>query len=205
MPSFSHEREMRTLHRCQVIAGIDEAGRGPLAGPVYAAAVIIPPSHNPEWISSLDDSKKLSERKREELSERIKGDSALTWCISMATVEEIDEINILQATYLAMARAAQGLRTPPEFCLIDGRSVPDFLFPSTGLVKGDGKSYSIAAASILAKVARDKRMLEIAQAYPAYHFQKHKGYGTKLHLEAIDKHGVCPHHRKSFRPIRERL
>lgn len=205
MPSFEHENELRQYHQVVSIAGIDEAGRGPLAGPVFAAAVVIPEGYTPHWLESLDDSKKLSEKKREVLYSEIKNDPMLMWCIAQASVEEIDEINILQATYLAMARATKGLPSRPDHCLIDGRAVPRFPLPSTNLIKGDSKSYSIAAASILAKVARDHLMLEIAEAYPQYDFHKHKGYGTKRHLEQLDAHGASPHHRRSFRPVTEAL
>ena len=199
MPSFEHEVEVRRVNSCSLIAGIDEAGRGPLAGPVFAAAVVIPQGYEPDWLATLDDSKKLSEKKREKLYPEITKDPMILWKIAQASVEEIDEVNILQATYLAMSRAAEGVN--PEHCLIDGNKVPDFAFPSTNLVKGDSKSYSIAAASILAKVARDHLMMEVAERFPQYHFHKHKGYGTKLHLEALQEHGPCPYHRLSFAPV----
>lgn len=205
MPSFDYEIEARSEFHATRVAGIDEAGRGPLAGAVFAAAVIIPEGYDPDWLVGLDDSKKLSEKKREVLYEQIRNDAKIEWSIAEASVDEIDEVNILQATYLAMGRAAKGLKSVPEHCLIDGRPVPNFPFPSSGLVKGDAKSYSIAAASILAKVARDHVMLQIAKEYPEYHFHKHKGYGTKLHLEALKEHGVSPYHRRSFRPVAECL
>ena len=150
-------------------------------------------------LDSQIDSKKLSEKKREKLYPEITKDPMILWKIAQASVEEIDEVNILKATYLAMSRAAEGVN--PEHCLIDGNKVPDFAFPSTNLVKGDSKSYSIAAASILAKVARDHLMMEVAERFPQYHFHKHKGYGTKLHLEALQEHGPCPYHRLSFAPV----
>ena len=199
MPSFAPEEGVRAKYSS--IAGIDEAGRGPLAGPVFAAAVIFPANYNPEWLPLLDDSKKLSEKRREELFILIADDPKLYTAIEQATAKEIDEINILQATHLAMRRAAQALKQAPDFCLIDGLPVKEFPFPSNGLVKGDSKSYSIAAASILAKVARDHLMIDLAKRYPQYEFQRHKGYGTKIHLEALQAHGPCPEHRLSFRPV----
>lgn len=204
-PSFEHEDELRRTHQCQKVAGIDEAGRGPLAGPVFAAAVIIPEGYQTEWLFMLNDSKKLTEKKRELLYPLITEDPEIIWSIAQASEKEIDDINILKATHLAMARAAQTLSTTPAHCLIDGRPVPNFPLPSTGLVKGDSKSYSIAAASILAKVARDHLMMEIAKQYPQYSFHKHKGYGTKVHLEALEAHGPCNHHRLSFSPVQRAL
>ena len=201
MPDFSHESLIRQQYTCDVIAGIDEAGRGPLAGPVFAAAVVFPTQYTPEWLTRLNDSKKLSETRREELYELIREDTELVWCIAKASEEEIDQINILQATHLAMARAAKGITEEVSHCLIDGRPVPSFPFPSTSLVKGDSKSYSIAAASVLAKVARDHFMVDLAKQFPQYGFEKHKGYGTKAHIEALQVHGVCPHHRHSFAPV----
>lgn len=176
------------------ICGIDEAGRGPLAGPVYAAAVILPIDLE---IDGLNDSKKLSEKKREALFDII-CEKAISYSIGIATEEEIDEINILNATFLAMRRAVDGLHIKPDYALIDGNQHPGLSIADETVVKGDGKSMSIAAASILAKVSRDRFMLEIAQKYPEYCFEKHKGYGTKLHYEMIEKYGVSPVHRKSF-------
>lgn len=176
------------------ICGIDEAGRGPLAGPVYAAAVILPLDLE---IDGLNDSKKLSEKKREALFDII-CEKAISYSIGIATEEEIDEINILNATFLAMRRAVDGLHIKPDYALIDGNQHPGLSIDDETVVKGDGKSMSIAAASILAKVSRDRFMLEIAQKYPEYCFEKHKGYGTKLHYEMIEKYGVSPVHRKSF-------
>ncbi len=202
MPNLEYEKQIRkTIPSCVNIAGIDEAGRGPLAGPVFAASVILPKDYSPEWLSLLDDSKKLSEKKREYLYLHIKEDPKILWNIAQSSVAEIEKNNILQATYLAMARAAKGLPKAPDHCLIDGNPVPSFPFPSTNLIKGDGKSYSIAAASILAKVARDHYMVEIAEEFPQYGFHKHKGYGTKAHLEALHCHGASPHHRKTFAPV----
>lgn len=178
----------------KVICGIDEAGRGPLAGPVYAAAVILPFGLE---IDGLNDSKKLSEKKREQLFDII-CEKAVSYSIGIATEREIDEINILQATFLAMRRAVDGLDVKPDYALIDGNQHPNLSIPDETVVKGDGKSMSIAAASILAKVSRDRFMLEKAKEYPEYCFEKHKGYGTKLHYEMIEKYGVSDIHRKSF-------
>ncbi len=203
MPNFLHEQEIRD--RYSIIAGIDEAGRGPLAGPVHAAALIFPKNYTPSWLTLLNDSKKLSEPKREELYHFITKDQKLTWSVATASAQEIDKINILQATHLAMQRAVEGLEIKPDFCLIDGRPVKNFPYPSDGLIKGDSKSYSIAAASILAKVTRDHLMMELAEKYPHYEFHRHKGYGTKVHLEALQKYGPCPEHRLTFRPVQSAL
>ena len=178
----------------KTICGIDEAGRGPLAGPVYAAAVILPIDLE---IDGLNDSKKLTEKKREALFDII-CEKAISYSVGIATEEEIDEINILNATFLAMRRAVDGLSIKPDYALIDGNQHPKLSIPDETVVKGDGKSLSIAAASILAKVSRDRFMLEIAEKYPEYCFEKHKGYGTKLHYEMIEKYGVSPVHRRSF-------
>lgn len=177
-----------------LICGVDEAGRGPLAGPVCAAAVILP--RNIE-IPGLNDSKKLSEKKRESLFELIK-EKALSYGIAFATVEEIEELNILNATYLAMNRAIEKLDRVPELALIDGNRNTGINIESRCVIKGDARCADIAAASILAKVSRDRLMYEEAKKYPEYHFEKHKGYGTKLHYEAIREFGPCPIHRKSF-------
>lgn len=181
-----------------LIAGIDEAGRGPLAGPVSAAAVILPSDFSHEL---LDDSKKLTEQRREKLYDELTARQDIFWSLAYAEVDEIEQINILRATHAAMGRAAQSLSKKPDFCLIDGLPVPHFPLPSDGIVKGDGKSLSIAAASIIAKVSRDQLMLKYAEQYPEYGFERHKGYGTKLHLEALRKHGPCPIHRKTFAPV----
>jgi ribonuclease HII len=178
----------------QIICGVDEAGRGPLAGPVCAAAVILPPHAD---IPGLNDSKKLSDKRRRELFPVIK-ETAIAYGIGIATHEEIDEINILQATYLAMERAIQALSVKPELALIDGNRARDFGIPVETVVKGDSRSASIAAASILAKVTRDDMMLELADTYPQYGFEIHKGYGTKAHYAALDEHGISPIHRMSF-------
>ena len=179
----------------KTICGIDEAGRGPLAGPVYAAAVILPLGLE---ITGLNDSKKLSEKKREELFDVI-CEKAVDFSIGIADEKEIDEINILNATFLAMKRAVDGLKIKPDYALIDGNRYPRIGgVTEETIVKGDGKSMSVAAASILAKVSRDRYMLEIAEKYPQYCFEKHKGYGTMLHYEMLEKYGISPVHRKSF-------
>ena len=178
----------------KIICGVDEAGRGPLAGPVCAAAVILPPHAD---IPGLNDSKKLSDKRRRELYPVIK-EQALAYGIGFASHEEIDEINILQATYLAMERAIAQLHMKPELLLIDGNRAKDFGIPTQTVVKGDSLSASIAAASILAKVTRDDVMLELAKEYPDYGLEIHKGYGTIAHYAAIDEHGISPIHRKSF-------
>lgn len=177
-----------------VICGVDEAGRGPLAGPVFAAAVILPEGH---IIEGVNDSKKLSEKKREMLFDKII-EECVCYSIGTASEKEIDEINILQATYLAMKRAVDGLEIKPDYVLIDGNRMPPLDVPAETIVKGDGKSASIAAASIIAKVSRDRYMLELAKKYPQYEFEKHKGYGTKLHYEKIAEHGISDIHRRSF-------
>ena len=178
----------------KLICGVDEAGRGPLAGPVYAAAVILP--RNLE-IDGLNDSKKLSEKKREALYDEI-CQKAFCYGIARAEVEEIEELNILQATFLAMNRAISQLDIVPELALIDGNRNTGIEIASRCVIKGDSKCADIAAASILAKVSRDRYMLEMAEKYPQYYFEKHKGYGTKLHYEAIREHGPSPIHRMSF-------
>lgn len=180
------------------IAGVDEAGRGPLAGPVSAAAVILPPG----WrCAGLDDSKKLTAAKRERLFEVITTDASVFWAQAYAEPEEIDRLNILRATHAAMARAVKGLAAAVDHCLIDGLPVRDFPWPHDGIVKGDGKSLSIAAASIIAKVSRDRVMLDFAREFPQYGFERHMGYGTKEHLEALRLHGPCRIHRRSFQPV----
>ncbi len=177
-----------------LIAGVDEAGRGPLAGSVYAAAVILP---HGMMLEGLNDSKKISEKKREKLYEDIKA-NALCYCVATATAEEIDELNIRNATYVAMNRAIDGLLKKADFVLIDGDCIKDCPYPHECVVKGDAKSASIAAASILAKVERDRYMLEMAQKYPQYSFEKHKGYGTAVHIAALKEFGPCEIHRKTF-------
>lgn len=176
------------------VCGVDEAGRGPLAGPVCAAAVILKKGM---IIDGVNDSKKLTEKKREKLFDVIKSE-AVAYSIGWASVEEIEQMNILNASMLAMQRAVGGLPIAPDFALIDGNRTPELNVPCEAIVKGDAKSMSVAAASILAKVSRDRLMLEYAKEYPQYHFEKHKGYGTKVHNEAILEYGTCPIHRMSF-------
>lgn len=178
----------------RIICGVDEAGRGPLAGPVCAAAVILPPSAD---IPGLNDSKKLTDKRRRELFPIIK-EQAVAYGIGLASHEEIDEINILQATYLAMERALAQLTVKPELALIDGNRAKDFGIPVQTVVKGDSLSASIAAASILAKVTRDDLMMEAARVYPQYQFEVHKGYGTKAHYAALSEYGPSPIHRMTF-------
>ena len=178
----------------RIVCGVDEAGRGPLAGPVCAAAVILPPNID---IPGLNDSKKLTDKKRRELFPVIK-ETAIAYGIGYASHEEIDEINILQATYLAMERALAQLSVKPELALIDGNRARDFGLPVRTVVKGDSLSASIAAASVLAKVSRDDLMLQLAEEYPQYGFEIHKGYGTKAHYEALRAHGPSPVHRMTF-------
>lgn len=184
------------------VAGVDEAGRGPLAGPVSAAAVILPSEFAHDL---LDDSKKLTEKRRETLYDELTSCSEIIWGHSYAEEDEISEINILKATHTAMARAVKALTKLPDFCLIDGLDVPGFPVASMGIVKGDSKSLSIAAASIIAKVKRDRLMIQLAETYPEYGFEKHKGYGTKQHMEALRKHGPCPIHRRTFAPVADLL
>ena len=178
----------------KAVCGVDEAGRGPLAGPVFAAAVILPEGL---IIGGVTDSKKLTEKKREKLFDEIK-EKAVAYCIASASVEEIETLNILQADLLAMKRAVEGLSVSADFAMIDGNQVPQLTIPTEAIVKGDSKSESIAAASILAKVSRDRLMLELAKEYPQKEIKKHKGYGTKLHREAILEYGPCEIHRMSF-------
>ena len=193
MPDYSYEKAAETSG-FKLICGVDEAGRGPLAGPVFAAAVILP--ENCE-IEGLNDSKKLSEKKREALFDVIK-EKAISWSVASVDEKIIDEINILQATYLAMKNAVEGLDIPADYALIDGNRMPPIEINGETVIKGDAKSMSIAAASILAKVSRDRFMLELDKQYPQYQFAKHKGYGTKLHYEMLTEHGVSPCHRMSF-------
>ena len=184
-----------------LVAGVDEAGRGPLAGPVVAAAVILDELHP---ILGLADSKKLSSRRREQLFDEIRA-KALCCAVAQASVQEIDELNILQATLLAMRRAVEGLRLSPKLVLVDGNRLPVLPMRAEAIVKGDALVAAISAASILAKVTRDRWCVEVDQAYPQYGFAKHKGYGTALHLAALQAHGACPEHRTTFRPVTEVL
>lgn len=181
----------------QLIAGVDEVGRGPLAGPVVAAAVILDPN---QPIEGLTDSKKLTEKRREALAIEIR-EKALAWSLGRAEVSEIDEINILWASMLAMKRAVEGLSVAPEFVKIDGNRCPDLPYPMEAIVKGDLTEAEISAASIIAKVARDHEMMEMDIKYPGYGFAKHKGYSTKQHREALIKQGASPIHRLSFKPV----
>lgn len=192
MTLFEFDTEFRKQNG--IFCGVDEAGRGPLAGDVYAAAVILPEG---VVIEGINDSKKLSEKKRELLYDEII-EKADAYCVATASVEEIDELNILGATFLAMKRAVEGLGTKVGLALVDGNRTPALGCSVQTLIKGDGTSASIAAASILAKVERDRYMKKLAEDYPEYQFEKHKGYGTKLHNELILKYGASPVHRKTF-------
>lgn len=182
-----------------LIAGVDEAGRGPLAGPVIAAAVILDPSRP---ILGLADCKKLTAKQRERLFEEIRKNS-LAWAAARATVDEIDKINILQASLLAMKRAVGQLRVKPEHALIDGNICPELICPGTAIIGGDDIEPAISAASIVAKVLRDRIMVMLDKKYPVYGFAKHKGYSTKLHMDALKNHGPCRIHRRSFAPVAE--
>ena len=194
VPDYTYEIKARE-DGYSAVCGVDEAGRGPLAGPVFAAAVILP--NNCPVISGLNDSKKLSEKKREQLFDVITA-TATAYCVASASVEEIEQFNILQATYLAMKRAVDGLNMRADFAIVDGNRVPPLDIDCTTLVKGDTKSCTVAAASILAKVSRDRYICELDEKYPQYGFAKHKGYGTKQHTDAILQYGPCEIHRMSF-------
>jgi ribonuclease HII len=185
----------------RLVCGVDEAGRGPLAGAVYAAAVILDPARP---IPGIADSKTLSEKKRDALARAIK-ESALAWCVAYATVEEIDRINILQATLLAMKRAVEGLSHMPHQVLVDGLHCPKVAIPTQAVVKGDSSVLEIGAASILAKTARDEEMRRLDQEYPQYAFARHKGYPTAEHLALLEQHGACPMHRRSYAPVKNAL
>ncbi len=194
MPDYSFEKAANDSG-FKSICGVDEAGRGPLAGPVCAAAVILPEGLK---IDGLNDSKKLSEKKREQLYDIIT-EKAVAYCVAYGSLEEIEEYNILRATFLAMNRAIEGLNIKADFALIDGNKIPvGISVPAAAVVKGDQKSMSIAAASILAKVSRDRLLMEYDKKYPVYQFAKHKGYGTKLHTDLIKQYGPCEIHRLSF-------
>lgn len=197
MPTLDHENQLRASG-FQIVAGIDEAGRGPLAGPVCVAAVILPDDFTHPV---LNDSKQLNETKRERLYAEITTDSRIRWhCVSVEP-GEIDRINILQATWEGMRRAALGLTPKPDAALIDGKPVKQFPMHQVALVKGDSLSYSIAAASIIAKVTRDRLMVAMAEQHPEYGFEIHKGYPTPAHLAALKMHGPCVYHRRSFSPV----
>lgn len=197
MPDLSHELSLAE-EGFQRIAGIDEAGRGPLAGPVSVAAVVLPKNYSH---SVLNDSKQLSESQREDLYEEITGDERIDWASALVEAPEIDEINILKATWAGMRRAFLKLDPTADVALIDGKPIKGFPTEHRALVKGDSLSLSIAAASIIAKVERDRLMVEYAEKYPEYGFERHKGYGTKAHREALREHGPCPIHRRSFAPV----
>lgn len=191
------------------LAGVDEAGRGPLAGPVVAAAVVFDrvflEAEQYGCLGGVNDSKILTESQREDLYARITGGWPCVFGVGVAGTDEIDRLNILRATHLAMARALAAISPLPDFALVDGLPVPGLPCPSLSVVHGDGRSLSIAAASIIAKVTRDRTMMELDQRYPEYGFARHKGYGTKVHLQALLERGPCPEHRRSFRPVQEAL
>lgn len=194
MTLFEFDNEYRN-REIELLAGVDEAGRGPLAGPVYAAAVILPPDF---YLPEINDSKKLSEKKREKLFDVII-ENALAYGIASVSAKEIDEINILNAAMLAMKKAVEKMSLTPDLVLVDGNRTPKVDIPCEFVIKGDAKSQSIAAASILAKVARDRYLIdEMAKKYPEYEFEKHKAYPTKRHRELIEKFGTCPEHRLTF-------
>lgn len=197
MPSLDHENALRAAGY-RIVVGIDEAGRGPLAGPVSVAAVILPPDFDHDL---LNDSKQLTEKRRERLYEEITTREDIRWHAEMVGVGEIDRVNILQATWLGMRRCAQALTPRPDAALIDGRPVRNFPIHQVALVKGDSLSHSIAAASIIAKVRRDRLMVELAGRYPGYGFEVHKGYPTPAHQAALKRLGPCPEHRRSFAPV----
>lgn len=199
--SFKHERALRRTG-LEIIAGIDEAGRGPLAGPVVAAAVILPQRFRHK---TLTDSKMLTPRQRDRIHGELTGNPNVCWSVAVVLHDEIDRINILRATHQAMRRAAQSLAKTPQHVLIDGLPVRPFPIPQTALVKGDALSLSIAAASVIAKVTRDRIMREMDALYPDYGFAQHKGYCTELHLERLQTHGPCPIHRKTFLPVAQQL
>ena len=198
-PDFSFEQEAIKSHGA-LVAGVDEAGRGPWAGPVVAAAVILDMANMPV---GLNDSKKLSEDKRELLFEQICGQAHVG--VGIADVARIDRDNILKASLWAMSQAVKDLPEQPDALLVDGNKVPEVPMPAKAIVKGDGRSLSIAAASIVAKVTRDRLMCDLADEFPHYKWEQNKGYGTKAHQVALDEHGVCPHHRRSFKPIKALL
>lgn len=194
---FSRERALRA-RGIFFVAGVDEAGRGPLAGPVVAAAVILPDDYEPE---GLDDSKKLTAKKRDKVFAGLTSQPGVAWAWAAANTAEIDSLNILRATHLAMARALEGLAARPQHALVDGLPAQGLPVPHTAVVGGDGLSLSIAAASVIAKVLRDRIMGDLDGEYPQYGFARHKGYGVREHLEALQKHGPCPAHRRSFAPV----
>lgn len=196
-PTLLHEKELRAAGY-QIICGVDEVGRGPLAGPVCAAAVILPAEFEHPV---LNDSKKMTERQREKVYEELSSDARIIWSVTLLEAEEIDRINILEASREAMRLAVRQLRQAADAALIDGLEVPRFPIPQRALVKGDSLSLSIAAASVMAKVTRDRLMLQLAERHPEYGFDVHKGYPTPRHLEALARHGPCPIHRRTFGPV----
>ncbi len=190
-----------SVYQGMLCAGCDEVGRGPLAGDVVAAAVILDPA---KIISGLDDSKKLTEKKREFLFDEIQA-KAMSWSIARASVAEIDSLNILQASLLAMTRAVQGLHIEPEHVLVDGNKLPKWKYTAEAVVKGDSRVAAISAASILAKVTRDREMIQLDKVYPGYGFADHKGYPTKVHMDALERLGITPIHRQSYAPVRAKI
>ena len=206
MPTLRHEREAWKAGRL-LIAGVDEAGRGPLAGPVVAAAVMarreVLEKESRGALLGVDDSKRLSPARREEIFAALTAQPGLSWAVGEASVEEIDRINILHATHLAMRRALAGLRPAPDLALVDGRPVPGLPCPAEAIVKGDAQSVLIAAASVVAKVTRDRLMAELDRAHPGYGLAQHKGYGTAAHLAALARLGPSACHRRGFLPVRQ--
>jgi ribonuclease HII len=202
-PTFDYERPLWE-QGLRLVAGVDEVGRGPLAGPLVAAAVILPPRARFPWLADVRDSKLLSAAKREELAEKIRA-QALAVGLGVVVAERIDALGIAPANRLAMAEALAGLTPPAEYALVDAFTLPEVDLPQSGIVDGDAFSLSIAAASIVAKVHRDRIMLMYDALYPEYGFRHHKGYSTAEHIDALARHGPCPIHRRSFAPVRERL
>ena len=200
MPSLRYEKKAYESG-ANIVAGIDEAGRGPLAGPVVAAAAILPPTFRRH--KTLTDSKQLTQQQREEIYAELTSTPEFYWAVGVSDVDVIDHYNILRATWRAMQIALDGLYIFPDYVLVDGRRVPLIGVKQTSIVKGDAKSYSIAAASIVAKVTRDRMMLKVHEQFPQYNFAQHKGYGTPEHLAALDRYGPSPIHRKSFAPVRQ--
>ena len=201
-PHLLYETQLRASGAARLIAGVDEAGRGPLAGPVVAAAVILPETFSHPV---LNDSKKLSPGKRSVIYDELTSDPSIRWAFATVEAEEVDRLNILCATHLAMRRAVLALSVQPDHALIDGRAVRDFPIPHTPIVRGDGISLSIAAASVIAKVTRDRLMDTLDSRYPAYGFARHKGYATGHHLAILARDGPCPVHRFTFRPVAQPL
>lgn len=198
---MAYEASLKKKGFC-LIAGIDEAGRGPLAGPVFAAACIIPPNFK---IRGIDDSKKLTPQSREKIYKKLIKHPSLIYAVGIVDVEEIDRVNIYQASILAMLKAVDGLSVKPDYLLVDGIKLSHPSIPCEGIIKGDGLSLSIGAASIIAKVERDHLMCEYHEKWPEYGFNEHKGYGTEKHLAALEKYGPCPIHRRSFKPVMDLL